>query len=288
MILTTRTKIRLAKLVRKPVLGLRAIAGKGSETVVFRTGFRWNLDLNEGIDFAIYLLGGFELDTRQAFQKIVRPGMTVVDVGANIGAHTLPLAEMVGGTGRVVAVEPTEWAFHKLQTNLSLNPQLVGRVSAVQAMLVGSSSEVLPEAIYSSWPLEAAGHDDLHPVHLGAPMSTRGATAVTLDDLLMRLRVSKVDVIKLDVDGFELVVLQGAWKTIARNETIRIVMELAPYLFSEEKDEMGQLFRLFEQNRLVLTRLDNGDRLPMNPTEIAKLLPHGASMNVLLSGRKQE
>ena len=284
--LTTKNKIQLAKLALALVTGLRSIVGKGSKTIVSRTGLRWNLDLNEGIDFAIYLLGGFELETRKAFKRIVQPGMTVLDIGANIGAHTLPLAEMVGDKGRVIAIEPTDWAFGKLQDNLSLNPQLINRVTTVQAMLVGSDDEALPESIYSSWPLKTDAADDFHPVHLGRLMSTEGTKAITLDNLMKQLGIPKIDVIKLDVDGFELGVIKGATKVISENRDIRIIMEFAPYLFSNETDELGQILTIFQNNGLVLSKLDNGALLPMTTQEIANLLPHGASMNVLACRRQ--
>ena len=59
----------------------------------------WRLDLLEGID----LLGSFEPLTVRAYRGIVRPGDTVLDIGANVGAHTLPLAQLVGETCRVIA-----------------------------------------------------------------------------------------------------------------------------------------------------------------------------------------
>ena len=281
--LTTKNKIRLAKIVNKLVIGLRTLIGKGPKAIVQRKGLYWSLDLNEGIDLAIYLLGGFELDTRKAFKRIVQPGMTVVDIGANIGAHTLPLAEMVGNTGRVISIEPTDWAFRKLQENLKLNPQLINRVTAVQAMLVGSDNEDLPSSIYSSWPLTATeASDDFHPIHLGRLMSTEGTTFVTLDNLMKQLDVRTIDVIKMDVDGFELGVIKGALKVIDENKNMRIIMELAPYLFNNEKDELGELLSIFHNNGLVMSQLDSGTLLPTSPLEMANLLPHGASMNVLV------
>ncbi len=279
--LTTKKKMYLAKFARMLIVGLRALLGEGSKTIVSRNGLRWNLDLNEGIDFSIYLLGGFELDTRKLFRQIVRPGMTVVDIGANIGAHTLPLAEMVGNSGSVIAIEPTGWAFRKLQGNLALNPHLINRVTAVQAMLIGSDGDCLPESIYSSWPLKTEIEDSYHPIHLGRLMSTQGTQAVTLDSLMAQLDISTIDVIKLDVDGFELGVIQGARKVISANKDIRIVMELAPYLLDKEKDEIGQLLAILQKNGLILSLLNSGDTLPMTTQDMADLLPHGASMNVL-------
>jgi len=97
--ITTKQKIFLAKVAKHVVFAWRRLFQKGSTTVATRKGLCWSLDLNEGIDFAIYLLGGFELETRKAFAEIIKSGMTVVDIGANVGAHTLPLVDMVGDHG---------------------------------------------------------------------------------------------------------------------------------------------------------------------------------------------
>jgi hypothetical protein len=59
-------------------------------------------------------------------------------------------------------------------------------------------------------------------------------------------------------------------------------MELAPYLFNQDNDEIGQILRQFQSHGLVLTRLDNGAFLPMTTKEITTILPHGASMNVMM------
>ena len=58
--------------------------------------FVWELDLREGIDFAIYLQGGFEPAALAGGVGVVKPGSVALDIGANIGSHTLPLAQIVG------------------------------------------------------------------------------------------------------------------------------------------------------------------------------------------------
>ena len=101
--------------------------------------------------------------------------MTVVDVGANVGAHTLPLALAVGSTGRIVAVEPTAAAFNRLCRNRNLNPELAARIVPVHAAL-GAPGGSLQPAYYSAWPLEAVEDGGyFHPVHLGAERSTANA-----------------------------------------------------------------------------------------------------------------
>ena len=81
------------------VLGLRKILGLRNQTIVKRGGIWWDLDLTEGIDFSIYLLGGFEPKTLKLYRNIVKKGDFILDIGANMGSHTLPLALNAGKNG---------------------------------------------------------------------------------------------------------------------------------------------------------------------------------------------
>lgn len=101
--LTTKTKIAVARILQSIVMGARRAMGGGDKVIIRRRGILWDLDLNEGIDFAIYLLGGFELRTLQLYKKIIRSGNIVIDIGANIGAHTMPFAQLVGRLGEDLA-----------------------------------------------------------------------------------------------------------------------------------------------------------------------------------------
>ena len=72
-----------------------------------RHGINWNLDLREGIDLTIFMMGAFERDTLRALETLVRSGATVLDVGANIGAHTLHAVGYAMGQARDAAADPT-------------------------------------------------------------------------------------------------------------------------------------------------------------------------------------
>jgi hypothetical protein len=84
-------------------------------------GIKYDLDLRQMIDSSLYYSGSIEPHAERTIASIVKPGMIAIDVGANIGCHTFPLARLVGPEGQVLAVEPTSAAFAKLQRNLSLN-----------------------------------------------------------------------------------------------------------------------------------------------------------------------
>ena len=176
----------------------------------------------------------------RAYEKIVRPGHVVLDIGANVGAHALPLARLVGPEGRVICFEPTEFAFRKLVANAELNPDLAARMTLVQAMLVGAVDRTIPETVFSSWPLALGG--DQHELHGGRPMTSRGARATIIDGTLVEAAVDRVDFVKLDVDGHECSVLQGATGRLRQGPPR--LMELVPDVVDETEASIEELVEI--------------------------------------------
>lgn len=225
--ISTSFKLQVATALHAGVTRILSAFGASPQDMrVRRRGIEWQLDLNEGIDFSIYLLGAFEPTTIAAYRQFLKPGSVALDIGANIGAHTLHLASFVGDTGRVIAFEPTSASFKKLSTNLNLNASLAARTTTHQAMLTKSDDDEAPGEIYASWPL--ASDEELHPHHKGALLSTDGVITTTLDSAIEREGIERIDLIKMDVDGFEEDVLSGAQKVLSHYRP-PIVMELAAY-----------------------------------------------------------
>jgi FkbM family methyltransferase len=277
-VLNTAQKIGLARIASRSILAWRKAFGQPPEAEFTRQGIRWRLDLREGIDFSIFLLGAFEPSTVRAYRALVKPGQTVLDIGANIGAHTLPLARLVGDNGRVVAFEPTAFAFRKCAANVALNPLLRPRISLQQVMLVETQSEPLPAAVFSSWPL-VEGHA-LHEKHRGRLMDTQGARAATLDQVVDELRLSEVHFVKLDVDGHEFPVLAGGRKTLQEFRP-PIALELAPYIHAEHGYTLEALLALLSETGYELRNIATLRPIAADSTILRKIIPHGESINVL-------
>ncbi len=258
---------------------VRHLFGKGPITKVRRSGVDWELDLSEGIDFAVWLLGAFESRTVRRYQKIVKSGDVVLDIGANVGAHTLLLAQSVGATGKVLAFEPTDFALAKLRKNMTLNPGLADRIECHQYMLVDAESEgeQTPE-IYSSWPLK----DDrnVHALHRGKLKTTLGAQARTLDSVISSLDVDQVDFMKLDIDGFECGMMRGADAVLSRWHPT-IILELAPYSLVEQGESLGELIRILKKHGYRLFDLGTGQELEMEPAVLEQRIPPGSSINAV-------
>lgn len=279
-ILKTAHKMAIARVASSCILFTRKIRGLSDHTIVNRGGILWSLDLSEGIDFSIYLLGGFEPKTLKLYSNILKLGDTVLDIGANIGSHTLPLAQIVGETGRVFAFEPTRFAFGKLSVNIGLNKELSDRISMNQIMLVSHKGETLEPEIYSSWPLFEPGKN-VHHEHLGKLMNTDGAVAMTLDQAVKQLQIEKINFIKIDVDGHEYSVLNGGKETLFSHRP-PILMELAPYLFDPEFREFEKIVELFTELEYSLLDADTGKPLPMDADKLRAIIPVGGSKNVFL------
>jgi FkbM family methyltransferase len=275
----TAQKIALARAAFLVVAGARKLFGKSTTVTARRGGILWLLDLEEGIDFSIYLLGGFEPKTLALYGKLVRPGDTVLDIGANVGSHTLPLAQLVSSTGQVIAFEPTAFAITKLRANLALNDALVPRVVTVQAMLVATGGDNLDAEIFSSWPLEKS--PDLHDIHKGRLMSTNGAIAIPLDDWIKSNNLSRLDFIKIDVDGHEPAVFQGARETLARFRPT-ILLEMAPYLFKNQPEAFDEMLALLSGSGYSMEEVSTGRTLPLSSQVLNHAIPEGGSVNVLL------
>jgi FkbM family methyltransferase len=280
--LTTRQKLALARIVHAGVMGARSIVRLPATTTVQRRHLQWVLDLREVIDFSIWLVGAFEVGTVRAYQRLLRPGQIVLDIGANVGAHTLHLACAIGEAGKVYAFEPTDYAFAKLSANVAANPEIAPRIVCSQIMLTEiDGGEISP--LYSSWPL--TDEKDAHPLHGGRLMSVSKARSMSLDSFLAKAGIDRVDFMKIDVDGFECSVLRGARRTLQRMRPI-LIMELSPHQLDENGSSIEELVGLLAESGYMLEDLTSGRPLPMNGGMIGSMIPHGGSCNAI--GRPKE
>jgi FkbM family methyltransferase len=190
------------------------------------------LNLSQVIDLGIFS-GGWEPRTLEFLRKNVQPGQIVIEVGANIGAHTLTLAHLVGSQGKVYAFEPTEYALTKLRDNLSMNPALKDRVE-IRSNVVTNHDLATPfRDMKSSWKLDVA---DSAPEPVAAP-------AISLDAFAGEAGLSTVDFLKIDVDGYDYKVLDGARALIQRFRPLLLV-ELCEYSLNRQGDSVSDIFAL--------------------------------------------
>ncbi len=276
--LKTKYKIFVASLIRLPIVFFLKILKKSNNVIVNRNGLVWSLHLNEGIDFSIFLTGKFEYDISDFLKKNINENDVIFDIGANIGAHTLPIANLVGKYGKVYAFEPTYYAYEKLKKNINLNSNLKKRIVINQIMLAEKENSKNVSALYSSWPLGFEKHR--HPIHFGNLRSTKGYKSQTLDRYVNINKITNVKLVKIDVDGFEIKVLIGG-KNFFKKQKPLILIELAPYTFRESNQKFSTLINLLNRMNYKLFLIEKNIKLPNSSKLIEKLIPKGGSINVI-------
>jgi FkbM family methyltransferase len=281
--LSVGQKIFIARQLNRLLRLGRRLLGRDMHTRCRRRGLNWALDLDEGIDLSIYLLGAYEPRTLRAYESLIRPGAVVFDIGANIGAHTLHFARLAGPTGRVVAFEPTDFACAKLRANLALNPELQPRVTIAQLFLVADRTVKPPATVPSSWPV-AAGSGELNAWH-GRAQDSAAATAMTADDYCATAGVDRVDFVKLDVDGHECAVLHGFRTCLARFRPV-IIVEIAPFIYAGPKAREFDEFILFLAGLgYEFTDANSGRTVSPDPGDLRRTITPGGGINAILRPR---
>jgi FkbM family methyltransferase len=274
--LSTHTKVRMAKGLSQAIRLGRRLAGMHNCTQIVRDGLRWQVDLCEGIDLAIYLRV-FETESVSVIRRLLSPGAVAFDIGANIGAHTLPMARSVGPNGKVYAFEPTEFALRKLQSNIELNVDLKGRV-VLEQMMLGDATTTLPDQMYSSWPLTDGSVR--HERHGGRLMSTTGAQQSSVDQYVREAGIRRLDLMKIDVDGYECAVLRGAHSTLMSLRP-SIVIEFAPYVLEETGASVEGLSEILRRHGYHLYAASTGQLVPVAAERLKRFVPDGSGINVL-------
>jgi FkbM family methyltransferase len=163
--------------------------------------------------------GAYESAVTEVVGSHLRPGGTFVDVGANIGWFTLFAARRVGGRGHVLAVEPNPANCELIRRSAANNG--FNQVRLIPAAASNRAGAVALETDASNGriiPVDAA--TTVVPCSYVVP-------ARTIDDMVDEAGLDNVDVIKIDVEGAEPLVVQGAAKTIARWRPV-LVCELFP------------------------------------------------------------
>src|ERR1700680_1690492 len=176
-------------------------------------GLTFTLDLADQIQREIYF-GTFEPQETAIIGAYVRSGMTFVDVGANVGYYTALAASLVGPKGRVIAFEPSPYAFERLRRMIDSN-----RLEHVTPVHAGLSDRAGRLNLY-------LGVGSCNDTPTMVPHENATAVEVSvrmLDSVMEEMGVDQIDVIKIDVEGHEPKVLEGA-QNLLRHRRVRAVL----------------------------------------------------------------
>ena len=206
-------------------------------------GYKIKLDLADYIQRSIYL-GTFEPRESAQIRAYLKPGMTFVDVGANVGYYTLLAASLVGRGGRVLAFEPSPYAFDRLAETIKRNN--LSQVCAVQSGLGDASGEA---QLFS--PLSGNHSPSMVSNGVGSPINV---PVRRLDDWLAEHEVDRVDLMKIDIEGFEPNVIKGAAECVRQGRLRAILCEFNKYWLEMNGSSPSQLYHLLTRSGFVLAQ----------------------------------
>lgn len=249
--------------------------------IVYRwyDGLRVYLFLGNRLSLSLYVLGSFEPNELVFMQAALAPGMVVVDGGANDGLFSLFAARRVQANGLVLAVEPSTREFARLTANVELND-----LSNVRLVRVALGSHV-GEAMLAVAEAGEAGMNALgSEVSSSSPAvrtdARENVPLTTIDALIDRFELRRLDFIKLDIEGSEVDALAGALAAISRfRPTILLEVESARLACQGRTKE--DLIRTVTKLGYELWVFDAGSaqlrpaNLPAEPEGNAVAAPHG-------------
>ncbi|MGQ0663062.1 MAG: FkbM family methyltransferase [Pseudomonadota bacterium] len=196
---------------------LRAIHPPGNarpiRTVVdYDDGLLLNIDTQSFCEWYIFFYGVFRPEVSKLLNRMLRPGHVAFDIGANIGMHSVVMANRVGTSGKVVCFEPDPHPLARLKRNLALNG-----FDFVDTHQIALSANSERRRFYS--------HDEgignfanasLYAENVGRPTPSVEIEVVSLDDFIAGHPVPRLDVVKLLAQGEEWNILEGGRETLAR------------------------------------------------------------------------
>ncbi|MBL1280179.1 MAG: FkbM family methyltransferase [Fluviicola sp.] len=204
---------------------------KPTENEIVQTNFGFKIKVNplfdKNIENVIYERGVYELGTLTVLREFLKPNDTFVDVGANIGFLSLAGAHSVGENGRIHCFEPVPSTFEILQKNKELN-----NFSQIELHEFALGERTEEATIYAE--KENRGGASIVNQHSSDGIIIQ---VKKLDDLALK---STVNVMKIDVEGFELDVLKGAKETI-RKDRPKLIIE-----YSTERNNSGEKHELYQ------------------------------------------
>lgn len=187
------------------------------------SGILFRLGLQDHIQKQIFWHDGYEIPETTTLLKMIPASGIFLDIGANIGYHTLCAAKVLRNGGQVIAFEPSPETFRHLQENIALN-----KFTNITAVQKGISDKTTTATFYFSG-RENTGSSGLSPSGEFSGQST-AVELVNADDWLQQYKLAQIHAVKIDVEGHEMQVLQGLQQTLRQNRPVIMIEILASTL----------------------------------------------------------
>jgi FkbM family methyltransferase len=219
-------------------------------------GTRVHLDLMDDGAQAVFVGGCIEPNELAFVDRFLNPGMTFIDAGAYLGLFTLLASRKVGVEGTVMAFEPSRREYEKLKENLRQSRISNTRIFPIALL------DAEGEALLSIADDRHTGQNTLgkfvYDIQLLGKESVR---TMPLDGMAQSWNLSRVDLIKIDVEGAELAVLRGARGVLASHRPV-LLLELLGSALEKQSASCQELLELLKTHHYNLLSFDPDSGLP--------------------------
>ncbi|HLW86699.1 MAG TPA: FkbM family methyltransferase [Candidatus Sulfotelmatobacter sp.] len=206
---------------------------------------------------SVFVTGRYEPNEFCLLQRILKPGMTFIDAGANMGLYSVFAARRVSPGGTVVSIEPSGREFAILEKNVKLNA--LTNVRMRHKALADRSAELE----LSVAPLGKSGHNTLGAFAYDTPLDHRERVkAEKLDDLVHSEGLARVDVIKMDIEGAEMAALRGAEETLRQFKPV-LLIEISDRSLQHQGASSREVLALLEQQGYRIYCFDAATAMPV-------------------------
>lgn len=228
--------------------------------------------LDRLIFLALHRVGLMGKQEARLVEKLIEPGMQILDVGANIGLYTLLLARLTGATGKVFAFEPEPNLFSILCENCAANE--ASNVTPFQC----AAGDANGRATFQRGAFNSGDN------RLGAGKSGAQSIEVEVVRLDEALPVQTVHFVKLDVQGHELAALTGMHQLLASSPEVRVLFEFWPAGLRAAKASPELLFQFFREREFLIYEVEGGQPRQLTaPSTLVEKLGTKRYTNLLAS-----
>ncbi len=192
----------------------------------------------------------YEVKIKKMFLENISQGSIVIDCGAKIGEFSLIAAKKVGTKGKVIAIEPFRRTVNRLQENFILN-----KFNNYKILKLAVSNKPGIETFYEN---PISGEGCLDPsLFEGKNLDANEVKLDTLDNIISNQNLERVDMIKIDVEGFEYEVLSGCIKSFKLNKIQKILCEIHHEFLRKKGINEKTIYDLLENNGFTVKFIDN-------------------------------
>ena len=229
---------------------------EGPIVIPWHYGTRLRLFLGNDMSRQIYVAGCVDPNEFAFFDQVLQPGMTFLDAGANDGIYTVFAAKRVGDQGTVWAFEPSQRELSRLRHNLDLN-RLTARIFPL-ALADCSGQAELSVGAY-----EHAGHNTLGAFTYQTEMEKKDLVELRrLDEVLNENPLTRLDMMKIDIEGAELRLLRGAVETLRAYRPV-LLFEVSEGSLKHQGGTPQELLAFLHAENYVIYTFDRVTGLPV-------------------------